>query len=207
MTRRQKFLLFVFAGMFAAVGASLVAPKNGDRAFAGNATASVPLIKQQFLDRFEKADVYAQPQAPVQTLLYDSHDKAFTAWNELTAKSGLTLVNLWATWCGSCLVEIPSLLELQRHYADKGLKIIFVSLDFVKDATALQQRMSMSGMPTIESYYIKDVEMWESLNLIGIPTTLILNAQGQILYKLAGDTDWGNADSFAFFDNIIAENR
>ena len=44
-------------------------------------------------------------------------------------KGQVVLLNIWATWCGPCQVEIPSLERLYKAYGDKGLKLVAVSID------------------------------------------------------------------------------
>jgi thiol-disulfide isomerase/thioredoxin len=44
-------------------------------------------------------------------------------------KGQVVLLNIWATWCGPCQVEIPSLQRLYQAYGDKGLKLVAVSID------------------------------------------------------------------------------
>jgi len=40
----------------------------------------------------------------------------------------VVILDFWATWCGPCRMEIPSFIELQKQYADKGLVVVGVSL-------------------------------------------------------------------------------
>jgi thiol-disulfide isomerase/thioredoxin len=207
MTRRQKLLLFIFMGAFALATGYLTLPTHGEQAPVGNTGyAALSPVKKEFYDRFVRADPYQKPLDLPQMLVYDGQDKAVTTWRDIAADSGLTLVNFWATWCTGCITEVPSLIALQRHYQGRGLSVVFISLDFPQNADALKKRMAIAGMSPLATYYAKDAEIWEALKFIGIPTTLIINKNGQALYRFAGDTDWGNAESFSFFDNIIAEN-
>ena len=47
----------------------------------------------------------------------------------------LTLVNLWATWCGPCVRELPELEAVSAAYADKGVRVLGVTVDAVNEAT------------------------------------------------------------------------
>jgi len=42
----------------------------------------------------------------------------------------LTVYNFWATWCRPCVAELPYFEQLNQEYADKGVKVVFASLDF-----------------------------------------------------------------------------
>ena len=42
----------------------------------------------------------------------------------------LTVYNFWATWCRPCVAELPYFEQLNKEYADKGVKVVFASLDF-----------------------------------------------------------------------------
>lgn len=53
-------------------------------------------------------------------------------------KGSVVLVNFWATWCPPCVKEFPDLVKLNNEYKDKGLKLIFVSLD---DASETESKL------------------------------------------------------------------
>jgi len=48
----------------------------------------------------------------------------------------LYLVNFWATWCGPCVKELPSIKQVEAKYADRKFKVLMVSLDMPKELTS-----------------------------------------------------------------------
>ena len=56
------------------------------------------------------------------------------------------LVNLWATWCEPCRVEFPDIVRLGREYRGRGLRVVFVSTDFVADRDEARKFLAEHGV-------------------------------------------------------------
>jgi len=96
---------------------------------------------------------------------------------------GVTLVNIWATWCVSCRVEHPYLNKL----AESGVRI--VGLNYKDDTVAAQQWLTDLGNPYQWNIVDKDGRLGVDLGVFGAPETYVLDKQGVIRYKHVGVVD------------------
>ena len=98
-------------------------------------------------------------------------------------KEGVVLINFWATWCRPCVEELPYFSKAAQEYADKGVRMYFVSLD---DVEILESRVkpfvkkkNLQGKvllldETDQNAFINKVDpQWSG----AIPTTLILTGK------------------------------
>lgn len=92
------------------------------------------------------------------------------------------IVNFWATWCGPCVEELPYFEQLNRNFASQKVRIVLVSMDFVKDkdkrVVPFVERMKLKNTvwllnePDANSWIDRIDPSWSG----GLPATLILNA-------------------------------
>jgi len=103
------------------------------------------------------------------------------------------LVNFWATWCGTCLAEMPELVQLQRELGPRGVRLVAVSFDLlepaqVKTAEQLGAFAEHHGYELPLVAFRGDREaLASSLHLpSGPPVTLLLDRDGNELGRIEG---------------------
>lgn len=96
----------------------------------------------------------------------------------------LTLLNLWATWCGPCQEEFPELEQLHRDYQGKGLRILAVSVDLGNDANVREFAEEHGATFTIG----RDGEgrMQRLYQTVGLPETFLIAPDGTLIWRHFG---------------------
>lgn len=116
----------------------------------------------------------------------------------------VVILDIWATWCGPCRMEIPDFIKLQEKYRDRGLEIVGVSIDPV-DARGGGGEKAVA--PFMKSYGI-NYTVWMVNNFQalggypmgqGIPTTYVLDRSGRIVRTYIG------AKPMYVFENDITQ--
>jgi thiol-disulfide isomerase/thioredoxin len=100
------------------------------------------------------------------------------------------IVDFWATWCGPCIVEIPAFNRLQEKYADKGLKILGVTLASgeAKEVEAFIAKELVAKKKYTLNYTVVmgDDDQLGDLNVMGFPTTFVVTKDWKIYKKYTG---------------------
>jgi thiol-disulfide isomerase/thioredoxin len=95
----------------------------------------------------------------------------------------VVLLNFWATWCGPCRAEIPSLIQLQKRYADR-LQIIGLDVDD-EDENDVRQVVSSEGINYPVALASAEVRMAYG-GITALPTVFVINADGRAVQKHVG---------------------
>jgi len=108
------------------------------------------------------------------------------------------LLNLWATWCVPCRKEMPALDALQAKLGGDTFEVVAVNIDtrnLDKPKTWLQE----VGITRLGYYADPSAKVFQDLKAIGkafgMPTTLLVDAQGCELGALAGPAEWASDDA------------
>jgi thiol-disulfide isomerase/thioredoxin len=95
-------------------------------------------------------------------------------------------VNVWATWCGPCVAEMPSIQALYDATKDAGVAFLLIS----EEEADVVSRFVADGQYTFPVYVTEKLpDVFESR---GIPTTFIADRDGTIIYRHTGSADWNS---------------
>jgi cytochrome c biogenesis protein CcmG/thiol:disulfide interchange protein DsbE len=115
------------------------------------------------------------------------------------AKGQVTLVNIWATWCIPCRVEMPAMERLYQSLGPKGLRILAVSID-EGDAKDVQSFIKELGL-TFEILHDQTGDIQRIYQTTGVPESFLLDKNGVIVKKVIGEHPWSSPSN----QRIIAD--
>jgi peroxiredoxin len=103
----------------------------------------------------------------------------------------VVMLNFWATYCGPCIKEMPSMQRLKGKLADRPFDILAIDMAEEKaDVEAFMQRHKIQvNFPILLDSEGTVIEQWM---VSAVPTTFIIDPQGKIQYALYGGLEWDN---------------
>jgi thiol-disulfide isomerase/thioredoxin len=112
-------------------------------------------------------------------------------------KGSFVLLNFWATWCGPCVEEMPSLDRLQGELEKEGLKVVAASVDRdgIKAAAPFLRKL---GLKNLTLYTDRRSQVFHALQAKALPTTFLIDREGLIVRRWVGAIPWDSAGSKAF---------
>lgn len=118
-------------------------------------------------------------------------------WSETKGK--LVFVNFWATWCKPCIKEMPSLSEANIQLKDEGVLFIVASDEDVSKIKKFESKhhYSFSLLHSNTSVFDLDVQ--------ALPTTIIINEEGEIVFNEIGSRDWSSDKSIALIKSFSSK--
>ena len=93
------------------------------------------------------------------------------------------LLDLWATWCGPCVEALPQIAQIYAEAKDKGLVLLTVDQD--EEPNTAAELLSKKGY-NWPNFHDDDGATEKLVGLSGIPRTILIDAQGKIVYDASG---------------------
>lgn len=108
-----------------------------------------------------------------------------TKFDLAARRHNVVLLNVWATWCGPCVYEIPELQQLHEQYAPRGFEVIGASLD---EGSAEEVRQFVADQKKMTYPIVLDPEnkIAALLETGVLPTTVLVDRAGRIVWKKYG---------------------
>lgn len=117
----------------------------------------------------------------------------------------VTLVNIWATWCIPCRVEMPAMERVYQDLAPRGFKIAAISIDegSPEDVRSFGQELGLS----FDLLQDRSGAVQQVYQTTGVPESFLINRDGIIIKRIIGAHDWSSPVNRALVERLLYETR
>lgn len=137
-------------------------------------------FKKELTEKYNKLKTLAKGN-PSPKFNYENHKGGTTSLDDLKGK--FVYIDVWATWCGPCIGEIPFMKEVEKKYHGKNIEFVSISIDEKKDYDKWKKFVKQKEMGGIQLYadnawqsqFVKDYA------IDGIPRFILIDPNGTIV--------------------------
>jgi cytochrome c biogenesis protein CcmG, thiol:disulfide interchange protein DsbE len=120
-------------------------------------------------------------------------------------RGSVTLLNIWATWCAPCRVEMPAMEQAYQNLAPYGFKIAAVSIDEgdPEDVRAFGRELGLS----FDLLQDRSTKLERTYQTKGVPESFLLDRDGILVKRIIGPHDWNSPVNRALIQRLLDEPR
>lgn len=163
--------------------------------FAGTTIAAAQQLPKNFI-------LHEAPK-PVASITFEGGQGRPRSLAEFRGK--VVLLNIWATWCGPCRREMPSLDRLQGLLGGSDFEVVALSIDRAGVEVVVRKFYADVGIRNLSIYIDSSGKATRELATVGVPATLLIDRDGRELGRLVGPAEWDEPDIVQFLKRVIAQ--
>lgn len=137
---------------------------------------------------------------PVPNISFTDGDDQIRSLADFRGK--VVLLNIWATWCVPCRKEMPTLDRLQATLGGPDFAVVALSIDRA-GKRAVEAFYMETDVRSIDIYIDSTGSVSRELAVVGLPTTLLIDAEGRELGRLVGPAEWDAPEMVAFLQSRL----
>lgn len=149
----------------------------------------------------ERLGIHVTPR-PVPEITFENGDGEPMTLADFRGK--VIVLNIWATWCPPCRREMPTLDRLQAELGSERFEVLALSIDSA-GPSVVREFFAEEGIEHLALYIDTSARALPRLDIRGVPTTLMVDAEGCEVARLIGEADWATPAMLDYFRGLIAE--
>ncbi len=162
--------------------------------------ASPAFADTQLPQELSKMDVVLDDHSLPQKAIFIDSDGTKRDLKDL--KGQVVLVNLWATWCAPCIEEMPDLDRLAAEMDGKAFRVLALSQDR-GGADVVSEFFDENGIGNLDVVLDPRGATARAFGARGLPTSFVIDANGQVIGKLEGTAKWDADGVIDYFNSLI----
>lgn len=115
----------------------------------------------------------------------------------------VVLLNFWATWCGPCRVEMPSMEILYQDFKDEGFAILAISSD-PQGSIVTRPFVASQGL-TFPILHDSDYRVSGSYGVRTLPMSFLIDRNGTLTHRVFGARDWNSPEARELIHGLLRE--
>ena len=116
-------------------------------------------------------------------------------------RNKLVVLNFWATWCAPCREEMPSLDQLASNKNFKNISVIPINIGRESQSKS-ENFFNQINIKNLNIYYDSSTELPNKLSLRGVPTTILVNKNGEEFARILGAVDFKNKELISWLNKF-----
>ena len=202
-SKRTKAIGIGVIAAVAAIGGAALLYVNQDGGSKGSDAASTN--SGAFAAHAKGPLARLQSPEPVPAPDYAFQDADANPVNFADFKGKVTVVNLWATWCAPCKIEMPTLAALAKRYEGReDFAVAVISMDTDRAQEAAKAFIAENA----PLKYYADPKFQLAFEFPGkgaMPQTMILDREGRVVAVMVGEADWNGPQAVALIEDILKQ--
>jgi len=184
-----------FAAVYVMVGRSDNESRPGSASKTAQGSSASPLLRGAMT-----TFVLKKPPAELPDIRFVNGKGEEVTLKSFTGK--VVLLNLWATWCAPCREEMPALERLQRQLGSDKFEVVALAVDKA-GLDGARKFLKDNKIEGLELFADPTARVGTELKVIGMPTTILINAEGRELGRLIGPAAWDSPEAKRLIESYL----
>jgi thiol-disulfide isomerase/thioredoxin len=130
-------------------------------------------------------------------------DQDGTSYTLEDFRGKVVLVNFWATWCGPCIRELPSLVRLHTALAGENFTVLALSQDR-NGWAVITPFLAKQGFGDLPFFHDRRLAFSRDAKVLALPSTVLYGRDGATIGRLTGHAEWDSDEAIAVLRHVIA---